>query len=151
MSKLARVLVWSALCALLVTGLPAHSASRSEQPFKIIVNSSNPAMTVSTEEASSLFLKKTSAWPNGVWVEPVDLHRSSDVREGFTRAVHRKSVAAVRSYWQRAVFSGLATPAPTLKTDAEVVEFVARRAGAIGYVSEGASLQVGVRVVELVN
>ena len=50
------------------------------------------------------------------------------------------SVAAVKLYWQQAVFSGRDVPPPELDSEQEVVRFVLRNPGAIGYVSDGADI-----------
>ena len=51
-----------------------------------------------------------------------------------------RSVAAVKSYWQQMVFSGRGVPPPELDTEAQVVSFVLRNPGSVGYVSVGTSL-----------
>jgi hypothetical protein len=68
------------------------------------------------------------------------------VRRRFCEEVLSRSVAAVKSYWQQLIFSGRAVPPPELDTDEEVVRYVAKYSGAIGYVS-GASELSGVKVV----
>ena len=55
-------------------------------------------------------------------------------------------MAAVKSYWQQLIFSGRAIPPPELDSDEEVVRYVAKYPGAVGYVSGGSELS-GVRTV----
>jgi hypothetical protein len=52
----------------------------------------------------------------------------------------------VRSYWQQLIFSGRDVPPPELDSDADVVKYVSKHAGAIGYVSGNGDL-AGVKVV----
>ncbi len=126
----------------LITGT-AHAAA-----YKIIVNNSVPVSSLSKKAASDLFLKKTTKWENGSAVMPVDQLDSSTAREGFSKAVHGKTAAAVKSYWNQQIFSGRDVPPVEKKSDAEVLAFVRSTAGAIGYVSDGASAE-GVRVVTI--
>ena len=85
---------------------------------------------------------------NGMSVLPIDLFSSSSVREAFSQSIHGKSTAAVRNYWQQAAFSGTASAAPEKATDGEVVDFVKKNPGAIGYVSVFASTE-GVKVINV--
>ena len=62
--------------------------------------------------------------------------------------VLRRSVAAVRSYWQQRIFSGRGVPPPELDDDAAVVRYVLKYPGAIGYVTEGTPLE-GAKVVTI--
>ena len=57
-----------------------------------------------------------------------------------------RSVSAIKSYWQQMVFSGRGVPPPELDSDGEVVKFVLKNRGAIGYVSGGANV-AGAKIV----
>jgi hypothetical protein len=52
----------------------------------------------------------------------------------------KRTVAAVRSYWQQRIFSGRDVPPPELDSDASVIAYVERTPGAVGYVSGDAKL-----------
>lgn len=129
---------------LLATMLIAGAAQAAS--YKVIVNNSVPANSLSKKAASDLFLKKTTKWENGSAVLPVDQVDSSSAREGFSKAVHGKPTAAVKSYWNQQIFSGRDVPPVEKKSDAEVLAFVRSTPGAIGYVSDTAPVD-GVRVV----
>jgi ABC-type phosphate transport system substrate-binding protein len=124
----------------LITGT-AQAAS-----YKLIVNNSVSVNSLSKKAVSDLFLKKSTKWESGAAVTPVDQLDSSNTREGFSKAVHGKTAAAVKSYWNQQIFSGRDVPPVEKKSDAEVLAFVRSTTGAIGYVSEAASAE-GVRVV----
>jgi ABC-type phosphate transport system substrate-binding protein len=116
---------------------------RPAQPapvYRLIVNASNPETAVERRFVEDAFLKKIKTWPGGEVIRPVDLAPSAAARRSFTEEVLRRSMEAVRAYWQRLIFSGRDVPPPELDNDAEVVSYVKRYAGAIGYVSVGAAL-----------
>jgi ABC-type phosphate transport system substrate-binding protein len=115
------------------------AGSSFAQSFKVIVNSSNPVSSLSKKEASDYFLKKKAKWPNGNPVIPVDLSSGSSVREAFSQHVHGKSTSAVRNFWQQAAFSGAGTAPSEKASDNDVIEFIKKTPGAIGYVSAGAN------------
>ncbi len=119
----------------------AHAAS-----FKVVVNNGVHAESLSKKSVSDLLMKKTAKWDGGEAVVPVDQIEASAVRSDFSRAVHGKPTAAVKSYWNQQIFSGRELPPVEKPSDADVIAFVRSTPGAIGYVSESASTE-GVRVV----
>lgn len=124
----------------------AISAFASAADFKVIVNDSVPVTSLTKKAVSDLFLKKTTKWEGGSPVFPVDQLESTVVRQGFSKSVHGKAVAAIKSHWNQQIFSGREVPPVEKRSDAEVVSFVRSTPGAIGYVAEGAATS-GVRVV----
>jgi hypothetical protein len=70
------------------------------------------------------------------------------VRRRFSDEVLHRSVSEVKSYWQQRIFSGRDVPPPELDTDDQVVTYVLRHAGAVGYVSAEAALN-GTKVLEV--
>jgi hypothetical protein len=124
-----------------LVGATAHAAA-----FKVIVNNGVGVSSLSKKAASDLFMKKTLKWQNGASVVPVD--QVAEVREDFSKSIHGKSAAAVKSYWNQLVFSGRDVPPIEKTSDAEVIEFVRSTRGAIGYVSSTAAPD-GVRVIEI--
>lgn len=131
---------------LLALSLLVWTAAAEAAQFKVIVNGSVKSDSLSKQEMSDLFLKKTTKWSDGTPVAPVDQSDSSAVREAFSRDVLGKATSAVKSYWNQQIFSGRDLPPLEKKSDAEVVAYVRSTPGAIGYVGEGASAD-GVRVV----
>lgn len=123
---------------------PANAA----ESFKLIVNSGNPVASMDTKDVAKLFIKRVSTWDDGTSADPVDQAPDSAVREAFSETVHGRSVTAVKSYWQKQIFSGRGVPPPELSSDAAVVDFVKKNRGAIGYVSAGADVS-GVKVITL--
>ena len=103
--------------------------------FKIVVNEDCPAQSLTRDQVSRLFLGKEAEWPGGVRALPVDQREGSPVREAFTRAIHHRSVSAVKLHWQQAIFSGRGLPPPEASGDAAVLAHVKSQPGAIGYVS----------------
>ena len=126
------------------------SAARAEaQGYVVIVNEANAATSLTKDEVSKIFLKKTTKWPAGAAIAPVDLAKSASAREAFSKAVHDRGAAAIESHWQQQIFAGKDVPPPEKGTDGDVVAFVKSNPGAIGYVSAGAALGAGVKAVEV--
>jgi len=126
------------------TGVWAQTRS-----YKVIVNPSNPLVSISRDNVSRIFLKKTPKFPNGLTASPVDLPVSSSIRESFSKEVHGKPSSAVDAYWQQLIFSGRDIP-PAQKNESGVIEFVKSNENGVGYVSAGADT-TGVKVVNVTN
>jgi ABC-type phosphate transport system substrate-binding protein len=111
------------------------SAQTASVSYRLIVNPRNPAASVERRFLAEAFLKKTSSWPSGETIRPVDLAADSPARRRFTDEVLNRSVPAVKSYWQQLIFAGRDVPPPELDSDEAVIRYVQRYPGAIGYVS----------------
>lgn len=122
---------------------------RAEEGFRVIVNADNPITTLEKAKLERLFLKKESRWADGSKVQPVDRDVAAASRIAFSRSMLAKEVAWVKSYWQRQLFSGRDTPPPELDSDRDVLEYVAKNVGAIGYVSPATSLGTGVKALAI--
>lgn len=124
--------------------------------YKIVVHADNPLTSLSAKALSRVFLKKTRRWDEDLWgrrvnVSPFDLPEKSEVRRLFTRAIHDKSTSAIKSYWQREIFSGREVPPTELPSDEEMIQRVADEEGAIGYVSAGAELPETLKVLKVTD
>jgi len=130
----------------LVWTLPAVA---SGQGFKVVVNEANPSEAISKRQLESMFMKKMGTWSNGLPVIPVDQTASSSTRHGFSKVIFGRDTNAIKSYWQRQIFSGRGVPPPEKASDDEVLAFVRVNSGAIGYVSSNADIGSGVKVLEI--
>ncbi len=133
-----RALLWSVLGLCTLGGRPARAQSSPE--LRILIHPDNPATSVSREFVTDLFLKRTTRWADGETAHPVDQRADSTVRRIFSENVLRRSVAAVKRYWQQRIFSGRDLPPPEFENDEAVVGYVLKHRGAVGYVSGGAKL-----------
>ena len=135
------------VCLVLALVAPA-STSAEERPFVVIVHKDNPQASFSRKFVGDAFLKKTTRFPNGEVIRPVDLPAASPTRARFTEDVLGRSVASVKSYWQQVIFSGRDVPPPELATEADVVKYVTANPNAIGYVSGSTNLS-GVKPITI--
>lgn len=119
----------------------SHSQSQEKVLFKIIVHSDNPESELTRQEISKLFLKKRKKWKNTEdEVLPVDLSGDSPVRINFSKIVHGRKVSAIKSYWQKKIFSGRDIPPPELASDESVLKYIETQKFSIGYVSESTAI-----------
>jgi hypothetical protein len=130
-------------CTSVLTTIEQAASAGESRDFLLIVNPASTLREARRELVADAFLKKLTRWPDGEGIRPVDLRSDNGVRWGFSERVLKRSVGAVRSYWQQRIFSGRDVPPPEVDSDASVIAFVAKFPGAVGYVSAGAKL-VGV-------
>jgi ABC-type phosphate transport system substrate-binding protein len=116
---------------------PAVGEVRPAAGLRVIVNAENSVISIDRKFLSDVFLKRVTQWGHLVTIRPVDQRPDAPARRQFSEEILKRSVAAVKTYWQQAVFSGRDVPPPELDSEEEVVRYVLRNPGAIGYVSSG--------------
>jgi hypothetical protein len=106
--------------------------------LKFIANPSVGAASVSSDEVKAVFLATKTSLSDGSHVEPV-LLKSGAAHATFLKEYVGKSESALETYYRSLVFTGKGSMPKALGSDAEVIAYVAKTRGAIGYVSAGAS------------
>jgi ABC-type phosphate transport system substrate-binding protein len=134
------------ILVLVFTAAVGTRAASGADGFRVIVNPDNHVGSIDRQFLTDVYLKKATRWPNDEAIRPVDLGPGSPVRRLFSDDILKRSVSAVKSYWQQMVFSGRGVPPPELDSDGEVVKFVLKNRGAIGYVS-GSTDVAGAKIV----
>jgi ABC-type phosphate transport system substrate-binding protein len=112
----------------------AFAFGASGADIKVIANSSVGAASVSAEELKGVFLATKSSLSDGSHVEPV-LLKGGAVHEAFLKDYVGKSDSALETYYRSLVFTGKGSMPKAFATDAEVVAYVEKTKGAIGYVA----------------
>lgn len=112
---------------------------------KVVANPSVKTDSISAGELKSVFLLQTKTLKDGSSVVPV-LEKSGVAHRAFLREYLDRGDAEIWTYYQGMVFTGKASMPKTLNSDDEVVAYVARTRGAIGYVSSTADTE-GVKVL----
>ena len=130
-----RVVVFIAALASFSGWLLPSASADSGPVFQIVVDPENPADDLPRDLVADVFLKANTRWPDGTATRPVDQKPDTTLRKAFSERILRRSVAAVRSYWQQRIFSGRDVPPLELESDEAVVRYVHEHRGAVGYVS----------------
>lgn len=115
--------------------------------FKVIANGNVGASSVSAEELKAVFLQEKSSLSDGSRVVPV-LIKGGPAHERFVKQYLGKTEDALMTYYRSLVFTGKGLMPKTLDSDAEVLAYVAKTKGAIGYISSSGGTE-GVKVLEL--
>ncbi len=107
--------------------------------FRVITHPGRPETSLKREFVADAFLKNITHWPDDETIRPIDQRPDSAARRHFSDSVLRRSVQAVKTYWQQRIFSGRGVPPPELDSDDAVVHYVETHPGALGYISGGVS------------
>jgi len=106
---------------------------------KVIANPSVGASEISQDDLKAVFLAvKTTI--GGSQVEPV-LGKSGRAHDIFLKEYLGKSDATLIAYFRGLVFTGKASMPKMCDSDAEIVAYVARTKGAVGYIGTGVAAQ----------
>ena len=115
--------------------------------LKVIANSSVASNSVSADDLKAVFLQEKSSLSDGSRVVPV-LAKGGQAHETFVKQYLGKTEDALMTYYRSLVFTGKGLMPKTLASDAEVLTYVAKTKGAIGYISSSAGSE-GVKVLEV--
>jgi TonB family protein len=120
-------------------------ASVAAGDVKVIANPSVTTDFVSTGDLKRIFLLQTKKLKDGSIVEPV-LQKRGAVHDAFSRQFLERDGEEIRTYYHGVVFTGKGSMPREVNSDEEMVGYVARTHGAIGYVSGGANIE-GVKLL----
>jgi ABC-type phosphate transport system substrate-binding protein len=120
-------------------------ATHAQAQAIIIANPSVKSADVSKNDLRDVFTGAASSLKDGSKVTPV-LLKQGGAHEEFLSEFIGKNDTAFRATWRSLVFSGQASMPKSLDSEAAMVEYVARNAGAIGYISK-ATPHEGVKVL----
>lgn len=116
--------------------------------LKIVANRSISADSISADELRKVFLAEQNTLQDGSHVEPV-FERKGPTHETFVREFLRENTSSLQSHYGALVFTGKALMPKFLNSDAEVLIYVTRTRGAIGYVDAYANSD-GVKVLDVI-
>lgn len=100
----------------------------------VIGNRSVPASELSQSDIQSIFLGKKKMWDNGLKVEMATLG-DGELTDRFLNSFVKKNSNMFRNYWKKQVFTGGGKPPVTFEREKDLVDYVSKTKGALGYVS----------------
>ena len=137
--------------ATVLTGALSVSAAapgQAAETFKVIVNARTAGGALHKNALADIYLGRVKRWRDGRPIAPVDQPSTSPLRGAFTTSVLRMTQPAIRAHWMQRLSAGERPPVAR-PTDAEVIAYVARDPGAIGYVALETPLPETVKAVIL--
>lgn len=100
----------------------------------IITNKDVPETRLTQKQIQEIFLGKRVQWKDNSKIRFVTI-KESIIHGMFLKQYLKKSGSKWKAYWRRMVFTGRGVPPKVINTEAEIIAYVAKTKGAIGYVS----------------
>lgn len=101
----------------------------------VVANKDNQIEMLTKKQVIDIYMGRTSTFPNGEVVLPIDQETDSAVRKLFYLYLVDKTVSEINAYWARLLFSGRATPPRPAENSSSVINIIKKNKSAIGYVN----------------
>ncbi len=113
----------------------------------IIAHKNTPVSRISPDALADIYSNSKTKWSNGDKIFVVMLKRGA-VHEAFVHGLLGTTSKKLIAIWKRVIFTGVGTPPKIVRTEAEMLDYVANKKGSIGYISSK-SVNNEVRVLSL--
>ena len=123
------VLITAFLCLMM--------GSASADQLRIIGNRSVPVAPLDAGTIKKIYLGKMKVWDNGMKVEFARLSEGP-VTKTFLKTYVKKNLSSFKRYWKKNVFTGGGSAPVVFEKERDLVAYIERTKGAIGYVSSKA-------------
>lgn len=124
------------LCAVLWIGTGEVYAAGE---YKVIINSEVGVDAISAGDFESVLLGNKKKWDDGSKVY-IAVLKEGDITETFLKTHTKKTPSQFKTYWKKLVFTGKGIEPKSLGSEEDMVAYVAKTKGAVGYVSADASM-----------
>ncbi len=120
---------------------------RAQLSFVLVVNAENKVESISRQDAELIFLSKKRIWGDDENIHVI-INENPQIYSSFSYSVLRKTPRQYLIFRKKMLFRGQGMPPPTVRSDQEVVDFVASNQNGIGFVSPE-SVTSKVKVVQI--
>ncbi len=141
---------WTALMmalAAVVVSMMYLPAAFSQSDITVIAHSGVASDSLSKADLGEIYTNKKKKWSDGTKLYVASL-KGTDSSEAFLGAYVKKNQSQFDAFWKKQVFTGKGKMPKYFKSDADMVKYVAKTKGAVGYVSSGTSLD-GVKEIKI--
>ena len=125
-------------CLLGLLLLCFSSVSRAD--VIIIAHQESPESSLSAKELQEIFLGKRVQWADNSTIHPATV-KEDTLHKAFLKQYIKKSPSQWLAHWKRLVFTGNGTPPRQFADQKELLDYVAKTSGAIGYIDEEAAAE----------
>ena len=100
----------------------------------LIVNNSVSQASITKEDVMRVFLGKKKKWDRRDRIRVCALKRGA-VHEAFLKEYVSRTPSKYTSFWKIAIVSGTASPPKFFDSEEDLITYIRKTAGAIGYIS----------------
>ncbi len=120
------LVLWLLPCA------PGWAAPQDK--FVLVVNTNNSIISITRKDVELIFLSKKRFWPDGRSITVV-INENPETYTSFSQTILKRSTRQYVIFQKKMLFRGQGMPPYTVKTDQDVINFVATHSASFGYVS----------------
>ena len=132
---------------LLFTAILGFSSRMMASDFIIVAHRDTQVSAVSKDDMKGILLGNKTKWDNGTLIKLAILSGGL-AHEKIILEATSKSTDQFDKYWKKQVFTGKGVMPDSFSSDAELIAWVAKTPGAIGYVAVG-SVTTGTKELPL--
>lgn len=111
---------------------PVNSVSAQSGTIYVIANMNVPDNALTRNDIQDIYLGKKDKWSDSQKINVTDLN-SEQCHKEFVQHYVKKTDIQFQNYWKRQIFIGQGQPPRGFSSDADLIDFVSRTSGAIGY------------------
>ena len=100
----------------------------------VVVNQGNEIKSVTLQSLQDIYAGNKVSWKNNHKIFPVSMKSSLELSQSFFEKALGKSPREMRRAWIRLALSGASAPPKVVGSEAEVLLYIAKNEGAIGFV-----------------
>lgn len=127
--------------------LPGSGRAAAADDLLVIVNPDNTISSIQTKDLQRIYLGKKTMWEDGSSIVTV-MPKEGAVHDTFIEDYLDRSVQRFATYWRQMVFTGKGLPPKSFVQESDLVDFVARTPGSMGFAS-ASSVTTEVRVISV--
>lgn len=120
-------------------GDPGTGLAAPDGQLLIIANPGISSTSIDYKDLQRIYLGKKTQWKDDISIVPVML-KSGPLHDGFIEDFLDRSVQRFATYWRQMVFTGKGVPPRSFEDESELVDFVARTPGSLGFASTSADV-----------
>ena len=116
----------------------------------IIANKDVQVNKLSKQELSSIFLGNKQFWDNGSRIKTSYIMDKSEFSFIFFNQYVEKAYKKFKRYWLKKIFSGYGAAPKNFKNPEQIIDFVSRNSGAIGfYIGEKPNNKQNLKIIKI--
>lgn len=130
------------------TATSAVPAGTAADTLVVVVSANSPLAEMSQNHLVDVYLGRTTRFPDGRSVVPLDQENGSSSRDQFYAEFMGRSPSDVKAHWSKLIFTGRGRPPQELSGDEAVRLRVAEDSSTIGYIDISA-VDASVRILRI--
>ncbi len=135
------------LLIFLTFALPTFGLAYGNERLLVIANRSIPFDGLERATVSNIYKAEETKWNNGETIIVV-MHKKGEIHNKFAEDIVGITHSKLRDIWRNVIFTGLGKPPRIFRNETDLVEYVSKTKGAIGYIS-ASTPHNGVKIISI--